>query len=45
MMTARNSPWNLIAAVMLMATLPVILAFVFFQNYFIEGLTEGALKE
>jgi ABC-type glycerol-3-phosphate transport system permease component len=45
MMTARNSPWNLISAVMLLATFPVILAFVFFQDYFIEGLTEGALKE
>jgi len=44
MMTARNSPWNLISAVMLLSSIPVILAFVFFQNYFIEGLTEGALK-
>jgi multiple sugar transport system permease protein/raffinose/stachyose/melibiose transport system permease protein len=45
MMTARNSPWHLISAVMIMATVPVILTFIFFQNYFIEGLTEGALKE
>jgi multiple sugar transport system permease protein/raffinose/stachyose/melibiose transport system permease protein len=45
MMTARNSPWHLISAVMIMATIPVILSFLFFQNYFIEGLTEGALKE
>jgi multiple sugar transport system permease protein/raffinose/stachyose/melibiose transport system permease protein len=45
MMTARNSPWHLISSVMILATVPVILAFIFFQNYFIEGLTEGALKE
>jgi ABC-type glycerol-3-phosphate transport system permease component len=45
MMTARNSPWHLISEVMIMATIPVILSFLFFQNYFIEGLTEGALKE
>jgi ABC-type glycerol-3-phosphate transport system permease component len=45
MMTARNSPWHLIAAVMIMASVPVTLAFIFFQNYFVEGLTEGALKE
>ncbi len=45
MMTARNSPWNLISSVMIMASIPVIITFIFFQNYFIEGLTEGALKE
>jgi len=45
MMTARNSPWHLISSVMILAAVPVILAFIFFQNYFIEGLTEGALKE
>jgi multiple sugar transport system permease protein/raffinose/stachyose/melibiose transport system permease protein len=45
MMTARNSPWHLISAVMIIATIPVILSFIFFQNFFIEGLTEGALKE
>jgi ABC-type glycerol-3-phosphate transport system permease component len=45
MMTARNSPWHLIAAVMIMATVPVLFTFILFQNYFIEGLTEGALKE
>ena len=27
------------------ASFPVIIVFVIFQNYFIEGLTEGALKE
>jgi ABC-type glycerol-3-phosphate transport system permease component len=42
MMTSRDSSWNLISAVILMASISVILAFVFFQNYFIEGLTEGA---
>jgi ABC-type glycerol-3-phosphate transport system permease component len=45
MMTARNSPWHLISAVMIMATVPVLFTFILFQNYFIEGLTEGALKE
>ncbi len=45
MMTARNSPWHLISSVMVLATVPVMLAFIFFQDFFIEGLTEGALKE
>ena len=45
MMTARNSPWNLISAVMFLSSIPVIITFVLFQNYFIDGLTEGALKE
>lgn len=45
MMTARNSPWHLISSVMILATVPVMLAFIFFQDFFIEGLTEGALKE
>jgi ABC-type glycerol-3-phosphate transport system permease component len=44
MMTARNSPWNLISAVMIMASIPVIVTFILFQDYFIEGLTEGAIK-
>ncbi len=45
MMTARNSPWHLISSVMILAIVPVMLAFIFFQDFFIEGLTEGALKE
>lgn len=45
MMTARNSPWHLISSVMVLATVPVMLAFIFFQDFFIAGLTEGALKE
>jgi len=38
------NPWNLISAVMIMASVPIIIIFVLFQNYFVEGLTEGALK-
>jgi multiple sugar transport system permease protein/raffinose/stachyose/melibiose transport system permease protein len=38
------NPWDLISAVMIMASIPIIITFILFQNYFIEGLTEGALK-
>jgi multiple sugar transport system permease protein len=45
MMTARTSPWHLISSVMILATVPVMLVFIFFQDFFMEGLTEGALKQ
>ena len=43
MMTSRTSPWHLISSVMILATIPVIVVFVLFQAYFVEGLSEGAL--
>ncbi len=45
MSSARNGPWHLIASVMVMACIPVVVTFIFFQNYLVEGLTEGAIKE
>lgn len=38
------SPWELIAAVMLITSLPVVILFIVFQRQFIEGLLHGALK-
>ena len=38
------SPWELIAAVMLITSIPVVAAFTAFQRQFIEGLVQGSLK-
>lgn len=38
------SPWEVIAAVMLITSLPVIAVFVAFQKQFIEGLVQGSLR-
>jgi raffinose/stachyose/melibiose transport system permease protein len=38
------SPWELIAAVMLITSLPVVALFIAFQRQFIEGLLHGSLK-
>jgi ABC-type glycerol-3-phosphate transport system permease component len=38
------SPWEVIAAVMLITSLPVIAVFVAFQRQFIEGLVQGSLR-
>ena len=38
------TPWHLVAAVLVLATLPVTLVFLVFQREFIEGLSAGALK-
>ncbi len=39
-----GSPWELISAVMLITSLPVVALFVAFQRQFIEGLVHGAVK-
>jgi raffinose/stachyose/melibiose transport system permease protein len=39
-----TSPWEIIAAVMLITSLPVIVIFTAFQRQFIEGLVQGSLK-
>lgn len=36
--------WTLLAAGVLIAAAPLIIAFLFFQRYFIEGATAGAVK-
>ena len=38
------SPWEVIAAVMLITSLPVIVVFTAFQRQFIEGLVQGSIK-
>jgi raffinose/stachyose/melibiose transport system permease protein len=38
------SPWEQIAAVMLITSVPVVLLFTAFQRQFIEGLTTGSVK-
>ncbi|WP_242695625.1 carbohydrate ABC transporter permease [Halomontanus rarus] len=39
-----STSWTLIAAVSILAILPLIVMFVALQRYFIRGLTEGAVK-
>lgn len=39
-----RTPYELIMAASLIATLPLVVAFVFFQRQFIEGITAGAVK-
>jgi cellobiose transport system permease protein len=39
-----RTPFELIMAASLVATLPLIIAFLFFQKQFIEGITAGAVK-
>ena len=39
-----TSPWEIIAAVMLITSVPVIAIFTAFQRQFIEGLVRGSLK-
>jgi raffinose/stachyose/melibiose transport system permease protein len=38
------SPWEIVAAVMLITSIPVIAVFIAFQRQFIEGLVRGSLK-
>lgn len=39
-----NVPYEQIMAVSLLATLPLVVAFLLFQRHFIEGITAGAIK-
>lgn len=36
--------WNLMAAAIFVSVIPIVLAFAFFQRYFVSGLTRGAIK-
>lgn len=40
-----TSSWRLIAAASIVAIIPLIVMFVLLQNYFVRGLTEGAVKQ
>ena len=39
-----NNQWTLIFASITIATLPMVVAFLFLQRYFVRGITGGALK-
>jgi ABC-type glycerol-3-phosphate transport system permease component len=39
-----ETPWGMLMASGLLATLPLIVAFLFFQRSFIAGITAGAVK-
>ncbi len=39
-----NVPYEQIMAISLLATLPLVIAFLLFQRHFIEGITAGAIK-
>ena len=39
-----RTPYEIIMAASLLATLPLVLAFLFFQRHFIQGITAGAIK-
>ena len=38
------TPWELMAAVMLITSLPIVAIFTLFQRRLIDGLSHGALK-
>jgi len=42
--TART-PWEILLPGAVIATIPVLLMFIFMQNHFIQGLTQGSMKE
>jgi len=37
-------PYGIVMAASLLATLPLVVAFLLFQRYFISGITAGAIK-
>ena len=37
-------PWELYSAVVFLTSIPIIIIFIIFQNWFIKGLTAGAVK-
>jgi multiple sugar transport system permease protein len=41
---SEGTNWNLLAAAATMATVPVLIIFLAFQNQFIEGISRGAVK-
>ena len=40
----NTTNWGLVFAGSLTAVIPTVLLFIFFQRYFIQGLTSGAVK-
>lgn len=41
---AYNTEWNVLLAAIVIATIPLMVLFVFFQRYFIEGIASSGLK-
>ena len=41
---ANSTQWGLVFAASLIAIIPVIIVFLVFQRYFVQGLTSGAVK-
>lgn len=41
---ANSTQWGLVFAASLIAVIPVIIVFLVFQRYFVQGLTSGAVK-
>lgn len=41
----QNLQWNVLMAASMLTTLPMALIFIFFQRYFMEGVTYGGVKE
>lgn len=41
---ANSTQWGLVFAASLIAVIPVIIVFLIFQRYFVQGLTSGAVK-
>ncbi len=39
-----ESPWNLVAAGVIISAVPITIVYLIFQNQFVKGLTEGAVK-
>lgn len=41
----RQTNWTMMSASAVIVTMPIVIAFLFLQRYFISGLTAGAVKE
>ena len=41
----QNLQWNVLMAASMLTTLPMALIFLFFQRYFIQGVSYGGVKE
>ena len=41
----KNSQWELMAAAIILAMIPTLIAYIFSQKFIISGLTQGAVKE
>lgn len=41
----KSVDWNLLSAASFVSIIPIVIAFAFFQRYFVAGLTRGAVKD